>query len=162
MHALAPFVLAALAAGTVHAQVVLNRFGHQVTGQNGTAGEFCWVFDCTPRQLAVAAGETLTLRVNAPFQTFFAIGASLTATNCAPLPGFVNALILDLPVVVLAAGPVSQSTPILACWGGYEQVPFAVPPGLPLGFSFTTQAVADLQGPTPGLAFSVAVRMTVQ
>ena len=151
-----------LTTGAAAAQVALDRFGYLVTGQNGTAGEFCHVFDCTPRALAVVAGETLTLRVNAPFQSFFAIGASFSAPNCAPIPGFANALVLDLPIVVLAFGAVSQQSPILSCWDGTHQVPLVIPAGAPQGASFASQAIADLQGPTPGLAFSVAVVATVQ
>jgi hypothetical protein len=144
-------------------QVVMDRFGFQTTGQLGTAGEFCWVFDCTPRQLGVVAGETLTLRVNAPWQTFYLIGAAPTATNCVPIPGFNNSLILGLPIVVLSFGLVSQQSPILACWGGIEQVPLPLPIGVPQGASIAMQAIADLQGPGPAtLAFSVAVEIIVQ
>ncbi|HEX6810089.1 MAG TPA: hypothetical protein VF384_00575 [Planctomycetota bacterium] len=153
---------AILLAASAHAQIVMDRFGFLVTGQTGTAGEFCWTFDCTPRQLAVVSGETLTMRINGPHQTLFAIGASLGASNCIPIPGFTNALILDVPIIVLSFGLISQQSPILACWGGTETVQFQVPPGLPTGVSFATQAIADLQGPTPGLSFSVAVVSNVQ
>jgi hypothetical protein len=151
-----------LAAAPATAQILLDRFGYLVTGQNGTAGEFCWVFDCAPRPLAVAAGETLTLRVNAPHLTFFAIGGALGPAPCLPIPGIANALLLDpASLVILASGVVGQSSPILACWGGVEQVPLVLPPGLPPGFSFHSQAIADLT-PSLGLAFSVAVHATVQ
>ena len=151
------------AAASTPAQVVMDRFGFLVQGQTGTAGEFCWVFDCNPRQLAIVSGETLTLRVNAPHQTLYAIGASSGAHNCVPIPGFANALMLDFPFFVLSFGLVSQMSPILACWGGVEQVQLQLPSGLPPGVSFAAQAIADLQNPmsqTP-LAFSVSVVCTV-
>ena len=143
-----------------HAQVLPGVFGYQVTGQNGTAGEFCWQFDCTPRQLTVASGETLSLRINAPYQNFFAIGASFSATSCTSIPGIENRLVLDPPILTLALGVVGQSSPILACWGGMENVPL----GLPSGLQFTTQAVAvvpSLTSPT-AVAMSVAVTTRVQ
>lgn len=156
------FLAAAIPGSAAPAQVLIDRFGYQVTGQNGTAGEFCWVFDCTPRPLAVVAGETLTLRVNAPFQTFFAIGGALGPAPCVPIPGIANALLLDpASLVILASGTVAQPSPILACWGGFETVALPLPAGLPLGFAFVTQALADLP-PATGLTFSVAVRATVQ
>jgi hypothetical protein len=157
-----PFAVLPFACALAPAQVVMDRFGYQVTGQNGTAGEFCWVFDCAPRTLAVVAGETLTLRVNAPFQAFFAIGASLGTANCVTIPGIANALLLDPnSLVILASGTVSQPSPILSCWGGYEQVPLQLPAGLPTGIWFASQAIADLTPPF-GLAFAVAVVATVQ
>ncbi|MCA8948891.1 MAG: hypothetical protein KDE27_05270 [Planctomycetes bacterium] len=153
----------ALAAPTA-AQVIPGMFGYLVTGQNGTAGEFCWQFDCTPRPLRVVAGETLTLRVNAPLSSFFAIGASFSGTSCLPVPGVMNALVLDPPIVTLALGVVSQSSPILACWGGYDTATLALPGWLPPGLSITSQAVAvvpSLTGPN-GPSLSAAVETTVQ
>jgi hypothetical protein len=155
-------VAAAVATSAAPAQIALDRFGFQVTGQNGTAGEFCWVVDCTPRPLAVLAGETLTLRVNAPFQQLFAIGGALGTAPCVQIPGIANALLLDpASLVILASGLVSQPSPILSCWGGFELVQLPLPAGQPPGFSFVSQAIADL-APTTGLALSVAVRNTVQ
>jgi hypothetical protein len=144
-------------------QVVMGKFGFQATGQLGTAGEFCWVFDCTPRQLPVVAGETLTLRINAPYQTLYAIGWAGDAPNCVPIPGFNNSLILGVPISMLSFGLVSQQSPILACWGGTHQVPLPIPSGVPSGASIAMQALADLPSPTPStLSFSVAVVISVQ
>lgn len=153
-----------LLAGASTAQVIPGVFGYRVTGQNGTAGEFCWQFDCAPRPLTVVAGETLTLTINAPFQNFFAVGASFSATSCTPIPGIENALILDAPIVTLALGVVSQSSPMLACWGGFDNVSLPLPNGLPTGLAFSTQAVAVVPNATTidGISFSVAVTNTVQ
>ena len=157
-------ILAALLFVTaLPAQVRPGVFGHTVTGVNGTAGEFCHMFDCTPRALGITAGETLTLRVNAPHQALFAIGASVSATSCLSLPIASNMLILDQPIVTLAVGLVNQQSPILSCWGGTVSVPLAVPASLPIGVSVATQAVADVPGlGGPQLAFSVAVRVTTR
>ena len=153
---------ALLFAAPAFGQVVMGRFGFQATGQVGTAGEFCWVFDCAPRHLGVVAGETLSLRINAPYQTLYVIGAAPDAPNCVPIPGFNNSLMLGAPIVVLSFGLVSQQSPILACWGGTEQVSLPLPNGVPPGASIAMQAIADLQGPAASLAFSVAVRIIVQ
>ncbi|HLQ38943.1 MAG TPA: hypothetical protein VK348_14130 [Planctomycetota bacterium] len=154
--------LVALCSGSITAQVRPGIFGHLVMGVNGTAGEFCFVFDCTPRPFTAHAGETLTLQVNAPFQTLFAIGASFGANSCVSFPQVGNMLVLDQPVVVLMAGMVSHQSPILACWGGFEQVSLPLPAGLPSGLSFATQAAAEvptLNGTAP--VFSVAVQTTI-
>lgn len=161
---IAALAAAGLAADTSTCQVLPGVFGYQVTGQNGTAGEFCWQFDCAVRPLNVVSGETLTLRVNAPFQNFFAIGAAFSATSCVPIPGIENALILDAPIVTIALGVVGQQSPMLACWGGFQTVALPLPNGLPVGLSFSTQAVAAVPtlGNSNGAAFSVAVQKTVQ
>src|SRR5262249_30260879 len=84
----------ALPSAGVTAQVRPGVFGSQGTSPAGTAGEFCFTFDCTPRPLTCTAGDTLTLRVNAPFQNLYVIGASLTATSCTPVPPLSNALVI--------------------------------------------------------------------
>jgi hypothetical protein len=154
-------LIALIATPMAVAQVRPGVFGFQVQGQNGVGGEFCHVFDCTPRQFTAVAGETLTFRVNAPLQAPYLIGASLTATSCLPLPFLVNDLILDGPIV-LAVGVVSTGSPILACWGGTDtlMVPLA---GLPSGLSFATQALAVVPTLTGAdAALSVAIVTTIQ
>src|SRR5690242_19193859 len=101
--------LSLLTPTALRAQVHPGIFGHQMTGVNGTAGEFCQVFDCTPRTFNVQAGETLTLRVNAPLNALFAIGAAFSATSCLSLPVAANSLILDQPIITLAIGTVNTS-----------------------------------------------------
>lgn len=156
-------VLLLVASGDALAQVRPGIFGYQVSGVNGTGGDFCHTFDCTPRTLDATAGETLTLRVNAPLQALFAIGASFSATSCVTLPFAANMLVIDAPVVTLTVGVVSQGSPILSCWGGTQPTPLALPPGLPVGLSFATQALAvmPILGGT-GPAFSVAVVTTIR
>ena len=151
-------------ADPTRSQVPPGVFGYMVTGQNGTAGEFCYAFDCTLRPLTVVSGETLTLRVNAPYQNFYAIGASFSATSCIQIPGLENRLVLDPPIVTLALGIVGQPSPILSCWSGFENVALQLPNGLPSGLSFTTQAIAVVPTVTTltGISFSTAVVTTVQ
>jgi hypothetical protein len=156
-----PLVLLLTAAAAV-AQVHPGIFGYQVQSTSGTSGEFCFVFDCTPRPSTAVAGETLTLRVNAPLQAFFAIGLSLGASNCVPFPLIHNDLVLDMPIYTLAVGVVSTPSPILACWGATETVLLPLPPNLPQGFAFATQSVAAVPSTSVNsLAFSVAVLTTI-
>lgn len=156
-----PLVLLLTAAAAV-AQVHPGIFGYQVQSMSGTSGEFCFVFDCTPRASTAVAGETLTLRVNAPLQAFFAIGVSLGATSCLPIPPIGNDLVLDPPVFTLAVGFVSTPSPILACWGGTQTVLLPLPPTLPQGFTFATQAGAAVPSTSVNsVAFSVAVLTTI-
>jgi hypothetical protein len=149
-------------AARLEAQIRPGVFGYQVVSSTGTAGEFCLVFDCTPRASTCTAGETLTLRVNAPQNNLFAIGASFSATSCLSIPGIANALVIDPSIVTLAVGVVANPFPALSCWGGTVQVPLAVPAGVPHGLSFATQALAEIPG-LNGLApaFSVAVITTI-
>ncbi|GAB4150989.1 MAG: hypothetical protein Fur0037_19670 [Planctomycetota bacterium] len=156
-------VLAAALSVTASAQVRPGIFGYLVQGQNGTAGEFCHVFDCTVRPHAATAGETLRLTINAPLHAPFAIGISARATSCLPLPFAANMLVLDPPIATLAAGLVSQPSPILACWGGTVSVPLPIPRGLPPGLWFATQAICLMQTTTGYQpAFSIAVGTTIR
>jgi hypothetical protein len=154
--------LACVVAARLDAQVRPGVFGYQVVSSTGIAGEFCLQFDCTPRASTCTAGETLTLRVNAPHNNLFAIGASLSATSCLSIPGIGNMLVIDPPIVTIAVGIVANVNPALACWGGTVQVPLTVPAGVPHGLSFASQALADvpgLNGTAP--SFSVAVITTI-
>lgn len=153
-----------LVAPELRAQVRPGIYGYLVRGQNGQAGEFCRVFDCVPRPLPVKAGETLTLTVNAPWQSPYGIVLSPSATGCVPLPGIANLLILGGPFYTLTLGIVSQPSPILSCWGGKQDFFLPLPASLPVGFQFATQAVAIVPLATggDGPAFSVAVEATVR
>ncbi len=153
----AAFTLAALCftAALAPAQIRANQFGFTVTTSQGRAGEFCWNFDCTPRQAVAMAGETLDLEVRAP----------LGASNCRNIPLIANQLVLDIPLVIPVAGLVTQPSDIKACYGGVEHRQLQIPGFLPPGFQFALQSVALVPGGDffgSGLAFSVAVAVTLQ
>ena len=152
-----------LGASTVQAQIRPGVFGFTVTGVHGSAGEFCWTFDCVPRQARADRGETLDLVVRAPWSAPYAIGISPGAGRCLQLPFIANQLVLDSPVFVAALGLLSQPSSIRACYGGFQQLQLRIPYFLPPGFQFALQAVAvvpTLGGIAP--AFSVAVQITVE
>lgn len=153
-----------LSGSALAAQIRPGVFGYLVQGTGGAAGEFCHQFDCTPRPHSAVAGETLRLTINAPERALFIIGASFSATSCLSLPIADNALVLDLPLATLAVGVVNRPSPVLACWGGTVDVPLPLPPVVPSGFTFATQAVAEVPGIQPGapISFSVAVVTTVR
>lgn len=165
MRGLLVSLLAACLASSLGAQVVPGLFGYLVSGTGGTSGEHCHTFDCTPRPHTATAGETLTLRVNAPRLGFFAIGISLSATSCTPLPFAGNALVLDGPLATLTVGTITQVNLWRSCWGGHLEWPLPLPASLPPGFTFATQAVAQtplLTAPGSMASLSVAVRTTIR
>jgi hypothetical protein len=70
--------------------------------------------------------------------------------------------VLDTPIFTIVLGFVSTPSPILACWGGTQTVLLPLPPNLPQGFAFATQAVAAVPSTSVNsLAFSVAVLTTI-
>jgi hypothetical protein len=150
-------------AGSAAAQVRPGVFGYLVSSSLGQAGEFCHLFDCTPRALTVPDGDTLTFRVNTELRSPFAILIAPTASQCLRIPGIENALVLDPSLAFLFTGVVSQPSPVLACWSGFDTVSARPPRGLS-GVSFATQAVAFV--PTlssrSAPAFSVAVVTTIR
>ena len=163
----AALTLAALSftAALAPAQIRANQFGFTVTTSQGRAGEFCWNFDCTPRQAVAMAGETLDLEVRAPRGAPFLVGVSLGASNCRNIPLIANQLVLDIPLVIPVAGLVTQPSDIKACYGGVEHRQLRIPGFLPPGFQFALQSVALVPGGDffgGGLAFSVAVAVTLQ
>lgn len=162
----AALTLAALCLGAAlaPAQIRPNQFGFTVTTSQGRAGEFCWNFDCAPRQARAMAGEILDLEVRAPLGAPFLVGVSLAAGSCRNLPFIANQLVLDFPLVIVDLGLVGQPSAIKACHGGVEHRQLRIPGFLPSGFQFALQSVALVPGDFPGggLAFSVAVAVTLQ
>ena len=145
------------------AQIRANQFGFTVTTSQGRAGEFCWNFDCTPRQAVAMAGETLDLEVRAPLGAPFLVGVSLGASSCRNVPLIANQLVLDFPLVIPVAGLVTQPSAIKACYGGVEHRQLRIPAFLPPGFQFALQSVALVPGGAGlGMALSVAVAVTLQ
>ena len=152
-----------LGASNVPAQLRPGVFGFTVSGVHGSAGEFCWTFDCVPRRARADRGETLDLVVRAPWSAPYAIGISPGAGSCLQLPFIGNQLVLDSPLFLAALGRVNQPSPIKACYGGVQRVPLRIPRWVPPGFQFALQAVAVV--PTErgmGPAFSVAILITIE
>ncbi len=147
------------------AQIRLGEMGFQVRGIAGTAGDFCWGFNCTPRPLAITSGETLTLTVRAPKGAPFVVVVAVNATSCLQLPLIGNALVLDLPLFVAYAGVIDQPSPILVCYDGFTTRSVPLPNGLPPGATLALQAGANIgtiQFPSTGFALSSAVLATVR
>ena len=162
MRALLAVVVLAIAAPT---QIRLGQMGFQVAGLAGTAGDFCWGFNCTPRPLNVTAGETLTVYVRAPRGAPFVIAASVSATSCLAIPTIGNSLVIDLPIFVLFAGSVDLPSTILACYDGYATRTLPLPNWLPIGAQIGMQAGANIgtvQFPNTGFGLASAVLATVR
>lgn len=106
----------------------------------GSTGSF--VPQCLALPVAAVRGETVTLRVWGDPNSVFVLAAASSATQCLPLPGLGNGLVLDLPVFTVAVGTLTQTTPCLSCPPGLEPLTFALPAFLPPGTTVAFQAVA--------------------
>src|SRR5262245_31972844 len=109
---------------------------------------------CANLPVNAVRGETADLRVWGDPQAPFALLAAASGTQCLPIPGFGNALVLDPPLVTIATGILSQTSPCLSCPPGFELVRLFVPLGLPLGAAISFQALTN--GATR-LGFTVAI-----
>ena len=87
------------------------------------------------------------------------IGVAATATQCLPVPGLGNGLVLDLPAFPVASGLLTQGTPCLSCPPAFEPLVFVVPVSLPLGSSVAFQALG-FGNSQP--AFTTAITIQVQ
>jgi hypothetical protein len=127
------------------------------SGSTGTsAGALCGGFTCAPAVIPVTIGETVTITVRGTFGTIWAIGMSSTATQCTPVGGIQNALILDPPITLAVQGVFTQGDPILSCPGGVATLTFAFPT-LPAWTPLSIQAVAQL----PDLSFALTSAISV-
>jgi len=125
------------------------------TSSGGAAGSL--VFDCTPLDVVVLPGDTVTLSVQGDVDAPYALFRAATATGCRPIAGFVGDLVLDPPLVFFETGVLTQITPCLACPPAYETITFVVPPTFPPG-EVAIQAASFGGG---RLAFTSAIRVTV-
>lgn len=126
----------------------------------GTSGSSVRSFipSCSNLPVAVVRGETVSVRVWGDQRAAFVLLAAGSATQCLPFPGFGNALVLDQPLIALAAGTLTQISPCLSCPPGYEELAFPVPLTLPSRAALSLQAVSYGVG---RLAFTVAITGTV-
>ncbi len=157
------FLASLLAASPSPGQIRVGQFGFTVRSSQGSAGEFCWGADCQPRPGPAPRGETLDMEIRAPLGALFAIGISLSASNCLQRPFIANAQVLDAPVFLAGIGFVNQPSAIKACYGGVDHRALPIPDFLPPGFQFALQALAVIPteaGVSPAL--SVAVLVTVR
>lgn len=127
------------------------------SGSSG-AGVRSFVPDCSNLAVVATPGETVTLTVWGDVQAPYALFAAMSGTQCLPIPGLGNALVLDLPVFTVAFGVLSQTTPCLACPPGLQPMTFPLPPGLPRGTSISFQAVSF---GNRGVSFTSAITGTV-
>lgn len=130
-------------------------------GWYGGSGAFAGSYlpSCSNLGVTTARGELVALRVSGDQQAAFVLLAAFSATSCQPIPGLGNALVLDPPLVTLAIGVLTQTTPCLSCPPGFESITFTVPRTIPLGASLSLQAVS-FGANQP--AFTVAVTGTVR
>ncbi|HEX6810088.1 MAG TPA: hypothetical protein VF384_00570 [Planctomycetota bacterium] len=155
-HALLGGLIFAFAAASAAAQAAgpgLSWFGNA----GGSAGSFFPT--CTSLPVTALRGDTVTMHVWGDVGSPFVLGTAATATQCVPIPGFGNGLVLDLPASVLVGGLLTQISPCLSCPPGFTSLAFVVPATLPIGTTAAFQAVGFGNSQ---LAFTVAITATVQ
>lgn len=155
---------AAIFAPQAEAQVRPGEFGFAVASSTSRGGNFCGGFTCTPSPMSAGQGDTLTMTVRTELRQPFIIAVARNIGRCTPVPRIGNQLILDPNTAsTVAVGIVSNPSPILACWSGFEEVRVQLP-RLPSPTTFYLQALTA--GPSRGggnaPAFTVAVACTVR
>lgn len=156
---LLPLALAMLAA-TSAAQIPLGASGLSWTGSSGTfAGTSCFGFSCTPDPVNATIGETVQVRVVGELQGPYILLLSSTATQCLAYPGILNGLILDPPVTLMFSGSLRQTSGVLSCPPGFDEIVAVFPPSIPAGSVFAIQAVTFGAGFVP--SFTGAIEVTV-
>jgi hypothetical protein len=123
---------------------------------SGSTGSY--LPSCSNLPITGVRGETVTLRVWGDVRAPFGLFAAGSGTQCLPIPGLGNALVLDFPLLTLDFGVLTQVTPCLSCPPGFEDRGFVIPAAVPPGTTVAFQA-ASLGASQP--AFTVAITVTV-
>jgi len=154
-----PFSLVVAAACAFAAAAPAQLAGPGLTWQ-GSSGNYAGSYlpGCQNLPVTIVSPETVTIRVWGDTMSPFGLFASVSGSQCIPIPGIGGFVVLDLPVVPVTAGLLTEVTPCLSCPPGLLTIPFAVPPGLPPGTALALQGVALANG---NLAFTVAITGTV-
>jgi|RhiMethySRZTD1v2_1073278.scaffolds.fasta_scaffold01888_13 hypothetical protein len=126
----------------------------------GTAGGSTGSFfpTCTNLNVAMLPGDAVTVRIWGDFNSPFVLGVAASATQCLPIPGIGNGLVLDLPASIVFGGLLTNMSPCLSCPPAFGFLTFTVPPTLPVGASVSVQAIGVGNGQ---LSFTVAITATV-
>ena len=150
-----PLALVFALAAALPAQIVGPGLTWTGSGES-TAGSH--VPSCTNQRAAAYRGGYATVRVWGDLQSPFALFIAASATQCLPIPGIGNGLVLDLPVHTVAAGVLTRISPCMSCPPGMEALNLTIPLAIPLNAAVSFQAVA-YGGNRPSL--TVAITATV-
>ena len=145
-------------------QIVFGDMGFVVQSSQGSAGDACWGFTCTPQPLAAATQDTLAVTLRAPLGAPFLVVAAPRATGCAPVPGIWHELIVGPSLFVVYAGRIDTRNTLRFCYDGLATRSLPLPP-LPPGTQVAFQAAAVVGTPiqpSTGWALSSAVLVTVR
>jgi hypothetical protein len=124
-----------------------------------TASVRSFLPSCTDFPVTAVVNEAVEVRVWGDQQAPFILLAGPSARQCTPIPGLGNALMLDAPVILIAAGVLTQTSPCLSCPPGYEGIPMVVPASFPSGGAISFQGVSfGARNP----AFTAAITATVR
>lgn len=144
----------------VSAAVLAQTTGPGLTWSGTTGGATgSFMPSCSSLQVSALRGDAVTMRAWGDPGSPFLIGVAATATQCLPVPGVGNGLVLDLPAFPVVGGLLTQLTPCLSCPPAFEPIGFVVPLSLPLGSSVSFQAIGLGNGQ---LALTTAITVTVQ
>ena len=155
----ARLALVVLASGLIAAAIPAQLPGPGLTwtgSSGGNAGGF--IPSCSNAPVTAVRGESVSVRVWGDPKAPFALLAAAGGHQCLPIPGLGNALVLDPPLVPIAFGTLTQSSPCLSCPPGFQELQFSVPRTLPLGAAASFQALGFGAG---NPAFTAAVTATI-
>src|SRR5262245_30565197 len=127
---------------------------------SGSSGGFASGFlpYCADLPVAAVPGETVTVTVWGDRNAAFVLLAAAGGTQCLLIPGIFNQLVLDFPVVSVAAGTLAGTSPCRTCPPGVQALTFPVPFGLPPGTALALQGLSYGAGI---LTFTIAITGTV-
>ncbi len=110
---------------------------------SGTSGGIAGIFgfQCTPIEVAVTPGETVSLGIWGDYQAPYVIFASWSTGSCGRFPGIANMLVLDEPISLVGTGFLNNMTTWTNGPTGFEDITSQVSPSLPSGTSLTIQVV---------------------
>ena len=149
-------VLAPLAAQAPTA----NDVGLQMSGAATTViyGQMCGAVTCTPMTGGtVTPGSTRTVTTHGAPGTPYILAIGLPGV-CFPFPGIANLLLLNGPEV-LSVGATVNGPSISTCRVGPGRYSLSVPLGVPTGWTFRLQALANTY--TSVTAFTPALEVNL-
>lgn len=114
---------------------------------------------CAINRVTASAGETVTISVWGDRLSGYGLFLSASASRCVTFPGIGGGLMLDGPIVPIAAGTLSQWPPCRACPESVEEFVITLPSGTPAGLALSLQAIGfGIGAPSFTSAIAVTVR----
>ncbi len=136
-----------------------------IGSSTGTSGTLCDTFQCTPSPVDVTAGTTALMLIKAGRDQFPLLMLSGPSTQCIPIPGITNSLIVRTDAFFTLVSPqwsrIITSGPGPQCGGWVGSMLLNAPVTLPAGSIYLTQVLAQV-GAAGQLTLSNAVEITIR